>query len=276
MPENLKRENSYPACGRLVVLEAFHKGYYDLRHQERYSGYSAINFPAMPDSIELARRTDYKVTSPLGFPDGIHQYMGTAPLEIPLSFELAANDKDYCPRGALSLLQLAAHLESLTLPIGLDTAEFQSGYTADPVAPAIKNGDNSSLLSQADKSYTLRGEITNPRTGLFPPVTCYLELILTETNAPGIACIGYVKEVSAKLMGPFRRGPGQSQNLPTKGEFSFVFVHHPGHGNTYNLANQSAGNIQPERQAFADTVRRQLYNTRDLITSANFKGFSGN
>ena len=50
-------------------------------------GQITINFPCMPDTIELARRANYDnlVKTPQN-PDGQHQYMSTDPLEIPIEF----------------------------------------------------------------------------------------------------------------------------------------------------------------------------------------------
>ncbi len=101
------------------------------------------------------------------------------------------------------------------------------------------------------------------------PVTCRLELIFTDHDAPGIACIGYVREVSVKLNGPWLRGPGKSKNLPSSADFSFQFVHRPGHGNAFNV-DTTDFDLQP--QAYAQTVQQNFYNTRHLVQVANYKG----
>jgi len=235
--------------------------------QRNFSGFTAINFPAMPDVIELARRADYMVTSPIGFPDGIHMYKGTAPLEIPISFKLHAFDEDYCPEGVKTLLQIAADLEALTLPFGDSSVPTESGTAAEKgqVQGQSQADMRQNAAEPTSQHYT-------PPANIFPPATCYLELIVTERDSVGIACVGYVKEAKARLVGPFLRGPGISQNLPIHGEFEFTFVHHPGHGNAWQ-ANQ--GHNFSEQQAYAQVVQKQLYNTIGLMTNANnFHGFN--
>ena len=224
-----------------------------------FSGFTTINFPAMPEQIELARTAEYTVTSPWGFPDGIHFYKGTTPLKIPLAFKLHAFDKEYCKEGAKSLLQTAADLQSLVLPFGNSSTPLNSGYGAQG-SQSEKNQKNTA--TGADSAYQ------NTPENVYPPATCLLELILTERDSVGIYCVGYVAEVRIKLMGPWLRGPNSSRNLPSVGEFEFVFVHHPGHTNSYT-ANQysNAG----EQQAFAKLVKSNLYNTVNLLT--NPQGF---
>jgi hypothetical protein len=53
--------------------------------------------------------------------DGIHYYKGVRPLDIPFSFRLHAFDKDFCPNGVYTMLQLAGRLHAMALPI--DTGE---------------------------------------------------------------------------------------------------------------------------------------------------------
>ena len=264
----IKRRRSYPHCGRLIVLQALNsKSVLDqINSAENFSGFTAINFPAMPESIELARKADYMVTTPIGFPDGIHMYKGTSVLEIPISFKLHSFDKEYCPHGVKTLLQVAASLESLTLPFGDSNVATASGpVTEKGQKPQLTEGglvQNSSVAST-----TTYNVVQN----IYPPATCYLELIVTERDSVGIACVGYVKDVKVKLVGPFMRGPGVSQNLPTHGEFEFTFVHHPGHGNNWNA---NVGKTWTEQQAYAQVVQTNLYNTVKLLTNpSNFHSF---
>ena len=264
MPDQVKRQKSYPYCGRLIVLQSLgNRNILDtINSSENFGGFTAINFPAMPDSIDLERRAEYMVSTPIGFPDGIHMYKGTSVLEIPISFKLHAFDKEYCPQGSKTLLQVAADMESLVLPFGNSKIPTSHGTEAEKgQAPA---GNNSAVLQSAAEptkaSYT-------PPQNIFPPATCYLELIVTERDSVGIACVGYVKQVRVKLSGPYMRGPGISQNLPTNGEFEFVFVHHPGHGNAWS-ANTAQSGIT-EQQAYAGIVRTNLFNTIQLMTNAN-------
>lgn len=265
MPANLKRK-SYPACGRLIILQAVgNRPLYDQNQTENYQGMASINFPAMPETIELARKTDYMVSSNFAFPDGIHQYKATQPLTIPIKFKLHAFDREYCPKGVLSLLEVAAEMQALTLPISPQDVKITVGDAAP------KEGTDAAVASGADKPLSLVGQLDEQTYNIYPPPTCYLELIITDRESPGIACIGYVSEATVVLHGPWMRGSGIAQNLPTMGEFSFTFVHHPGHGNAYNYGQQKYGQ-QSERQAYARTVRDKLYNTRHLLTNANFRG----
>ena len=270
--ENVKRQASYPACGRLIVLQSLSTTSLLDRVQngERFTDFVSINFPSMPDAIDLIRRADYAVQSPWGFPDGIHVYRGTQPLEIPFSFKLHAMDKEYCPEGVKTLLELAAVLHSLTLPLI---------FNKNGVAYGVSSGQNQQaertergVLAGTDQE--LRADYS-PVTGSFPPPTCYLELIRTEVAGVGIACVGYVKDARVRLRGPFLKGPGASQNLPIAGEFEFTFVHHPGHSNNMNLSTTPA-KFTGEQQAYAQDVRGRLYNTINLMTNPDgFASFSG-
>lgn len=271
MPANVKRQKSYPACGRLVVLQALgeHNILDSLAASENRAGFVAINFPSMPDAIDLVRRADYTVSSPIGFPDGIHMYKGTAPLKIPFSFKIHSLDTEYCPKGARTLLEVAAALEALVVPFGSAKAVLKWGTSAE--SPGSPAPNDAAYVNATAKEPTSTWH--TPPENIFPPATCYLELILTERDGVGIACVGYVEEVRIKLLGPFLRGPGISQNLPTAGEFEFTFVHHPGHGNAYQA--NTVGNRPEEQQAFAQVVKDRLFNTVGLMTNqSNFTGFS--
>ncbi len=265
MADNVKRQKSYPACGRLIVLQALGDGgiLTQISSQENFQGFTAINFPSMPDAIELARKAEYGVSSPYGFPDGIHFYKGTQPLRIPFSFKLHSFDDEYCPEGAKTLLELAATLHALTLPFGPD--KFTNTWGSQGQLGAAPNGDSRSLVSNAAESTQLNSKTDTSQ--IFPPATCYLELVLTDRQSVGIACVGYVEEVKVRIMAPFLKGPDISQNLPTAGEFEFVFVHHPGHGNAFSVSAPSLSFA--EQQAFAKTVKDKLYNTVGLLTDPN-------
>ena len=266
-----RREKSYPACGRLVVLESRGSSAQPDNLIDRLDantgllGYTSINFPAMPDGIDLARRAEYAVSTPIGFPDGIHMYKGTSVLEIPFSFKLHAFDKEYCPSGALTLLQVAALLEALTLPFGpvnVPQTASTPGEIQQP-APGAEGDVNHAAVNGSAITYNVAQDI-------YPPATCLLELIKTEIGGPGIVCRGYVKDAKVRLLGPFMRGPGQSQNLPSAGEFEFTFVHHPGHGNAIRTTQSSP---LREQQAYAQIVKTNLYNTLGLLTNTDYHGF---
>jgi hypothetical protein len=217
----------------------------------------------MPDIIELARKAEYVVTPPTRYmPDGIHVYKGTAPMEIPISFKLASNDIEFCPRGAYSLLQMAALLHSLVLPLGVQGQNVEASISlpteAEIKAQTASNPVSISISARSAQEDSLR-----------PPVTCGLELMWTESGGPGIVCIGYVKDVSAKFAGPWMKGPNQSFNLPSFCDFSFTFVHAPGYGNDYTKTGEGLGqNVH----AYAQDVMNKFYNTFELSKQGNKGG----
>jgi hypothetical protein len=114
----------------------------------------------------------------------------------------------------------------------------------------------------------------------FPPVTCLLNLIWVGEDQPGIACIGYVRDVRVRLIGPWLRGNNGEYNLPSAGEFEFTFIHRPSHNNSagFDFSKQSGQfsttPAMTEAQAYATDVRNQLYNTRNLVLAADYHGFS--
>jgi len=239
----------------------------------------SVDFPAMPDTLELARTADYAVNYNLVMPDGIHQYKGTKPMEIPVSFKLHSFDKQYCKKGALTLLQLAARLHSFVLPI----STFNSKVTIAPVsgqpAPAPGRTNDASLEAGASQQtvYGVSGANGIKNGAIYNPVTCWLHLMWTSNDQPGISAVGYVREVKVQFNGPWLRGPNNSFNLPTSADFSFVFIHRPGHGNNQGVSDsQLSPQIAFGGQAFADDVKNKFYNTRDLVVAANYQGFGQN
>lgn len=271
----LLRPKSYPYCGRLIVLETGRTQNYD--PFAGLSAYTAINFPAMPDSIELARSVDYLTVNSQVMPDGIHQYRWTNPLSIPFSFKLHSFDKDYCPRGARSLLEIAALLHAMTAPISASGQATKVAVTAGQKLPGETpaNDANAQAARAVDSDASYR---VTPQAGadFSPPVTVRLELIFVDEGAPGIVCNGYLKDVKAKLNGPWLRGPNRSQNLPTSGDFEFTFVHAPGYGNNFSIASNTLGKDATMAQAYAHDLKTGLYNTRELalISERDYKGFT--
>lgn len=228
----------------------------------------------MPDSIELARGTDYYVNFNPMMPDGIHQYKGTKPLEIPVSFKLHSFDQHYCKQGALTLLQLAARLHSFVLPI----STFSNNVQVVPLAaPSRSNeGQPNQGKMEADAATTQGFEVVHAGKGgnLYSPVTCWLHLMWTSNSEPGISAVGYVREVKVQFNGPWLRGPNNSFNLPTSADFSFVFIHRPGHGNSGAIVNsQFPPTVANSGHAYAGDVKDVLYNTRHLVWAANYQGF---
>jgi hypothetical protein len=261
MDTPIRRDASFPFCGRLIAMPTLRNR--DLSETENFEDELSIDFPAMPDSVDLNRSAEYSVSVPPVYADGVHQFMGTRPLEIPFSFRLHSFDQQYCPKGAFTLLQLAARLHSFVVPIN-------TGEKGTPAQAGTTNANDDSTIDKkaADPNggVDIVAIIGNRIT---PPVTCRLELIFTGQDSPGIVCNGYVREVSVKLNGPWLKGPGTSRNLPSSGDFGFTFVHHPGHGNS-GLAD--LGDLFA--QAYANVVKDQFYNTRQLAKSASYQGIN--
>lgn len=272
----IRREKSYPECGRLIVLESANSQMSNLGEKMLDRNFS-IDFPAMPDSIELARQADYKIVSNMVVPDGVHQYRYTSPLTIPFTFMLHAMDDKYCPDGPLTLLRVAARLHAMIVPFGNSDAMSVSVGNDAPLLLGEPNPESQAV--GVDASVTQRA--SNPSDVAFalaagaqydPPVTCRLELVFTEHTEPGIACNGYIKDVKVLLKGPWLRGPGVSYNLPTSGEFGFTFVHRPAHYNSFSSQNGITAGGQV--QAFSDFVLQRFYNTRSLTGTGNYRGFT--
>jgi hypothetical protein len=267
---------------RLVSLSGYSRSIDDYLNGDNHVKNSVIiNFPAMPEVIELARTTEYRVSPTFVLPDGIHVYKHTNPLEIPITFKLSMYDQEYCTQGALTLLMLAARLHALTLPI---SASNSGKVSADTVGE-LRNPDVSKtepgLEQRADESNLNRSKNFIPPSF---PVACMLDLIYTGTQSPGIRCVGYIKNASVKLKGPFLQTMDRTQkNLPSSAEYSFVFVHRPGHTNVFgNTATDSAAahsgltyDLGFQINAYADDVKSKLYNTVGLLkdTAMGYQGF---
>lgn len=231
----------------------------------------------MPDEVELARSADYMVVNSQVMPDGIHQYKSTSPLIIPVSFKLHSGDKEYCPKGALSLLQLAALLQSFCLPLsgsaGATPLRVSVGQSQPGTPP---NGETDSLTNRAQSADNPYSVTPESGANFFPPVTLRLELIYVDENNPGIVCTGYLKDLRVRLKGPFMRGPGRSYNLPTAADFEFNFVHVPGYGNNFSITSSTIGGDATMGQAFAGDVKDKLFNTVNItkVSDRSFKGFN--
>ena len=268
----IRREGSYPHCGRLIVLEKLSTTRpLDTTLRENV----AIDFPAMPETIELARQADYKVISNMVVPDGVHQYRYTSPMTIPISFTLHASDDKYCPDGPLTILRVAARLHSFILPFGDSDAMSVSVQGTAPLVAGLPDAgapaagsDASRIHSAADPEPTFT---TSASVRFDPPVTCRLELMFVEEDEPGVVCNGYVKDVRVLLKGPWLRGPRQAFNLPSSADFSFTFMHRPAHYNSFSDKNGSTAGGQVN--AFSEYVLDKLYNTRELKGTGDFRGF---
>lgn len=243
----------------------------------------SVDFPAMPDTIELARQADYVVNYNQVLPDGVHQYRGTAPLNIPISFKLHAEDP-FCSQGSLTLLKIGARLHSFVLPISTQkgTQTDVSAQGADPATPrgsAPKGGSATQMEGQAEQAqaYQVVSNGAGVTATLYPPATCWLHLIYISETLPGISCVGYVKDVKVVFSGPWRRSSDDGFNLPSSAEFGFTFVHRPGHGNDtggYQNSTVFPKTITDQPQAYSGDVLDSLYNTHGLTKSngaANYK-----
>lgn len=274
----IARDPANRLSGRLVAARSTQSALEDHSRDINSRGIQglAIDFPSMPDAIDLNRATDYAVLPNAVTPDGIHQYRSTKPLEIPFSFRLHSQDRIYCPQGSLTLLQVAARLHAFTLPLA-------KGNGRVLISPAVREtasgqADDNTIEKNADNEPVFTLSKSSTATGLFNPVTCWLHLIWVAESSPGISCIGYVRDIGVKLLGPWLRGPGGSFNLPTAGEFSFTFVHRPGHGNDYSdgqgfSRSGISTQVDSEPQAYGGVVKESLYNTRNLVALANYRGF---
>ena len=272
LDENIRRDENL-LCGRLVAMPTTSTLTQLNALQDSESKFLSIDFPAMPDTIELVRTADYKVSYSLPVPDGVHTYVGTKPLEIPISFKLHSFDKQYCKKGALTLLQLAARLHSFVLPV----SPFSRHIAPKAPGTRIVNGrtyDAAVEAAAAQNNVSTVGGVGGSKVGgLSAPVTCWLYLVWAGNDKPGISAMGYVREVSVKLNGPYLRGPNNSFNLPTSADFSFVFIHRPGHGNDPNIVDsQFAPTLAQSGQAYAQDVKDKFYNTRALVWAANYQG----
>lgn len=279
--ENIRRDDQL-LCGRLVAMPSTQTTKQMKRILTNTRGFDnviSVDFPAMPDTIELARSADYNVNYNIVMPDGIHQYKGTKPMEIPISFKLHSFDQQYCKKGALTLLQLAARLHSFILPISTfgPGVEIAAVANTDKKATGKAADANTEAAASQENVYEVVGVGGNNVGAIYSPVTCWLHLMWVGNQQPGISAVGYVREVKVVFNGPWLRGPAGSFNLPTSADFSFVFVHRPGHNNNQKtITSQFPPTLTQSGQAYADDVRGKLYNTRDLVYAANYQGFGNN
>ena len=72
--ENIRRDEEL-LCGRLVAMPSSNTLAQLTNIRENIRGFQnviSVDFPAMPDTIELARSADYAVNYNIVMPDGIH------------------------------------------------------------------------------------------------------------------------------------------------------------------------------------------------------------
>lgn len=248
------------------VVNEFVMGGTDVKNQV------VINFPSMPSNIDLVRSANYTTHPNYILPDGVHMYKSTNPLEIPFSFELAAFDREFCPRGAVSLIELGAALHALELPIrdksdeDITTETAGIAYNKDKTADRIEVG----IEKATDRDVVILGGLNTKF-----PVAVKLWLMYAGENLPGISCVGYVKQVSVSFREPFLRGPDNQFNLPSFAVYGFTFVHVPGYTNVFDGSN--TGSLISNRQvnSYADDVKNDFYNSIKLIIdrSPTYQGF---
>ena len=131
-------------------------------------GIVSISFPSMPETIDLARSSEYRVAQVYMAPDGVHSYISTKPLEIPISFQLSIHDREYAQHGALTLLATAAKLHSLVLPVSTDgTTHVASAIVAGAISKETQDGKSTAAPPSAG---FVQGA-TNFLTDLLPGVS---------------------------------------------------------------------------------------------------------
>ena len=226
------------------------------------SGQIKINFPSMPEEIILARQSEFFVNSFQTLPDGFHIFKQTNPLEIPLSFELHSMDREYANQGPRTLLQIAAKLHAVLLPIIRSRASLIKAAAPDNAG----TGDDSVRQRSQTPSDTSGDWQSGAQDIFYGPVPCILDLISSVDDGPGIRCVGYVKSVSVSLRGPWltsygSAGGGMYRNLPTSAKYDFVFVHAPSYT---NVLNNQFGNQVSLVQAGSADVLQNFYNTLAL------------
>lgn len=222
-----------------------------------------INFPNLPDEIALDRDSEWSVKANQLMPDGFHVYQHTNPLQIPFTFKLHAFD-DYAVNGPETILQIAAGLHALTLPIL--TGRRTSLGNRTTTSSSLQNGTS---VSQEQNHETSTDDpvdsVSRDRSQqiYFPPA-CVLD-IMVGSGGPsglGIHAVGYVRSVSVVLKGPWLSSGNDSvnRNLPSAAEFKFVFVHVPGYSNDVNALNA----MQSVPQLGAKFAKNSLYNSVSL------------
>lgn len=288
-------DSRYPITGRLISLggsSAQTSILQYLQTTEDTTDAVLIHFPAMPDSISLERTADYRVNPTAATPDGIHQYRYTQPLEIPFSFTLHAGD-EYCSEGSKTILDIAAKLQSLVLPINNspDKNSISAVFVGDTVQPqnTKSSTQKSNVPGSAEQSsqtgtpahiqsvaQATQIQLTNnpANYAMSNPVTVLLDLISLVSGGTdalggvGLRCVGYIKSVNVKLNGPWLSNLDATvKNLPTSAEYSFTFVHNP--AQTNELTKTTTGFQTKAFNAFASDVRKSLYNTVGLLRSSN-------
>jgi hypothetical protein len=272
------RGNTYASLYTLASTDQLQKSTMMDVNQE-LDGTLRINFPAMPETLTLARQAVYNsVTSPAA-PDGFHWYRHTEPLTIPIKFSLAGFDKDYCREdGPYALLDTAAKLHAMAMPVvpstgnetkqaGLPVGNRNSDaqVLADSQAGNANSNRPRDVTITTDSNGETKSTVSRGATDIiyFPPA-CVLSIILAELPGRpplGVQCIGFVNSVDVTFHAPWLQSGGQAGsaivNLPSRADFEFKFVHQPNYTNAINAETSSTNKIYTTS---AETVRNRLYN----------------
>jgi hypothetical protein len=238
-----------------------------------------VNFPNLPDEIDLMRTSEWRVTQSPLLPDGFHMYDHTSPLELPFTFKVHAFD-DYAVNGPETILQIAAKLHALQLPI---INSRQSGKITRDSGTVEQSGTDSAKQQKGESPNTQELGSTfavadgQYGTNYYFPPACVLNLMIGSggPQALGICCIGYVKNVSTKLKGPWLNSgrADVNRNLPSSGEFAFTFVHAPSYTNSLNF---DGDNKLLTAQVGAYRMKNSFYNTIDILSETGVDvGYKG-
>ena len=239
-----------------------------------------IEFPAMPETLTLARESQYEVHSSPLHPDGaMHIYKSTNSLSVPVSFKMHAQDDRSCD-GPMDLLTMAANLHALSLPMLQlpGAAKTLLSRTSGNVVGTEKF----TLVSAPSGGSTQGGGGADASSGIprFPPV-CVLDLVTSVGGSGsgfGVRIVGYVRAVDVKLKGPWMQVKGGNwgtRNLPSSAEFSFTFVSAPNYRNKWDAGQTAHGGggsfaagQQQLGQGYAELVRDAFYDTLALADRA--------
>lgn len=247
---------------------------------DELNGQIVINFPAMPNEIELIRRANYtNMANTMATPDGFHFYNYTDPLRIPIKFTVHAFDIEYTRNdGPVALLQMAARLHALTLPI-IKRSDVTSNLATNQtsIAPATKAGSTGLEGTTKTTFANSVAVIGNDQITYFP-APCRLNILMARRAGTeyGVHCSGFVEEVNVTLRGPWLQGRADDsslsdgyRNLPSSADFGFTFVHQPGYSNMFQGGNTGGGegtslSSSLMLQAMASDVYKRLYNQVDF------------
>jgi len=244
-----------------------------------------INFPAMPDVIELARKANYSnvASNSPASPDGFHIYKNTEPLKIPIKFSAHSFDSDFTgDDGPVALLQMAARLHTLTVPVLSSTATrggatgLVSTPSSPPTAPSAPPV-STEIPAKTQPATNVQSEDVTAQNAtdqyVYFPVPCILNIMFAKWRGVeyGIYCSGFVEDVAVTLRGPWLQGQAAGRdlddlrNMPSIVDYAFTFVYQPGYTNNF-LGGQVNANVanQLMLQTMAKDIYQRLFNQIQL------------